>query len=201
MKKLLVASAIALFSLSNAQIAKGTTYISGQVGYEGSKNNNNDVTNDTFGIVPTVGYFVSSDVAVGVGVGYVSASQTSPSVTGEVKNSTSAFIVEPFARKYWNIGEKLFFFGQLSVPMAFGNDKVKVEGNEVSNEKFSSFGVTVKPGLDYFLNNNWSIEATIGEFGYETAKYKNAESVDNYGFGLNLNSVTLGVKYVFNNAK
>jgi hypothetical protein len=55
----------------------------------------------------------------------------------------------------------------------------------------------VKPGLDYFLNKNWTIEATIGEFGYSNFKYKNAKSVDNYNFGLDLSSVGIGVKYVF----
>ncbi|WP_241775040.1 hypothetical protein [Chryseobacterium sp. ERMR1:04] len=37
MKKLLLASAMALFSLSNAQIKPGTVYISGQVGYTQKK--------------------------------------------------------------------------------------------------------------------------------------------------------------------
>ncbi len=32
MKKILLAGAVALFGLSNAQIAKGTTYVSGQLG-------------------------------------------------------------------------------------------------------------------------------------------------------------------------
>ena len=197
MKKLLVASAIALFGLSNAQIAKGTTYISGQVGYEGVKNNNTEVNNDTFSIVPTVGYFVSNDVAVGLGIGYATTSTKAPTLAGEAKNSTSAIVVEPFVRKYWNLGEKLYFFGQLSVPMAWGNDKAELSGTEVSKDKFSSYGVVIKPGLDYVINKNWSVEATIGKFGYESASYKDAESVENYGFGLNFNNVGFGVKYFF----
>jgi outer membrane protein W len=84
--------------------------------------------------------------------------------------------------------------------MAFGNDKLEntfANVTTTTEEKFNSFGVAVKPGLDYFLNKNWTIEATIGEFGYSNFKYKNAKSVDNYNFGLDLASVGIGVKYVF----
>lgn len=65
--------------------------------------------------------------------------------------------------------------------------------------KYTSIGVNVKPGFDYFLNKRWSIEATLGEFGYHDMKYKDVDD-DNekkYTFGLNLSSVTFGVKYIF----
>lgn len=224
MKKLLIASAVALFGLSNAQIAKGTVYLSGQASFSQESNNNTDgkVTNVT--IVPTVGYFVDTNLAVGLGVGFTHdktsfETTTTPlpniTLTQEGKNIDNAIIVEPFVRKYWTLGDKLYFFGQLSVPMQFGSGKVEgsatvVDTNVTPNTttttslsedkaKFNSFGVTVKPGLDYFLNKNWTIEATIGEFGYNTKKYDTdgAKSVDNFNFGLNLASVTIGVKYVF----
>lgn len=194
MKKLLLVGAVALFGAVNAQIAQGTMYVSGNVGYEGVKNNNSDVTGDRFSVVPTVGYFVASNVAVGVGVGYSSESVKN---NEGVKKSTSAFVVEPFARKYWNVSDNVLLFGQLSVPMAFGNDKVKVDSKEISKDKFSGFGVVVKPGIDYVIAPNWTIEATLGEFGYRTAKYKDAKSVENYKFGVDLGSVSFGVKYLF----
>lgn len=194
MKKLLLVGAVALFGAVNAQIAQGTMYVSGNVGYEGVKNNNSDVTGDRFSVVPTVGYFVASNVAVGVGVGYSSESVKN---NEGVKKSTSAFVVEPFARKYWNVSDNVLLFGQLSVPMAFGNDKVKVDSKEISKDKFSAFGVVVKPGIDYVIAPNWTIEATLGEFGYRTAKYKDAKSVENYKFGVDLGSVSFGVKYLF----
>jgi outer membrane protein W len=200
MKKLVLAGAIALFGLSNAQIAKGTTYISGTVSYAGEKNNEADTNKDTFKVIPTVGYFVGTNLAVGLGVGYQSKSEKSnfPGNTYE-KTTQSAFVVEPFVRKYWNLGEKLYFFGQLSVPMAFGTEKYEATGVNSDKTKFNSFGVAVKPGLDYMVNKNWSFEATIGNFGYQTTKgdYDGAKSTDNYNFGLNLKEVQFGVKYIF----
>jgi outer membrane immunogenic protein len=200
MKKLLLAGAVALFGLSNAQIAKGTTYVSGTVGYSSTENNNTDTKEDNFRVIPTVGYFVGTNVAVGVGVGYASDVNKTNVANGYTKTTNSAFVVEPFARKYWTLGEKLYIFGQLSVPMEFGSDKREVSADNASistKEKYNAFGVSIKPGLDYFLNKNWTIEATIGDFGYSNFKYKNAKSIDNYRFGLDLASVSIGVKYVF----
>ena len=199
MKKLLVASAIALFGLSNAQIAKGTTYITGQVGYEGTTNNNNNESEGTFSIVPNVGYFVDTNVAVGLGIGYTNTTAKATIGNVEAKDIVSAFVVEPYARKYWNLGEKLYIFGQLSVPMAFGTYKEEKAGQEIYKTNVNSYGVVVAPGLDYFINKNWSIEATIGKFGYQSTKVdvEGAKNIENYGFGLDLNNIKFGVKYIF----
>lgn len=216
MKKLLVASAVALFGLSNAQIAKGTVYLSGSVGYSQEETNNGNIKSENFNVLPTAGFFVAPNFAVGLGAGFQTQKDTSiiTSVnplsttvnTREVKNP--AFVVAPFARKYWTLSDKLYFFGQLAVPMQFG--KTEVENSSVtttgtttttssisSEAKYTSVGVTVKPGLDYFLNKNWTIEATIGEFGYNNFKPKEGDATNNYSFGLNLANVGIGVKYVF----
>ncbi|REC50061.1 outer membrane beta-barrel protein [Chryseobacterium pennipullorum] len=214
MKKILLAGAVALFGLSNAQIAKGTTYLSGQVGYSQTENNNNDTKVESFKVVPTVGYFVNTNLAVGLGVGYqndnTKQTTTSPLGTIDSKETVSGFVVAPFVRKYWTLADKLYIFGQLEVPMVFGQNKdeetatTTVAGSTTTTSSstknnFTSIGVNIKPGLDYFLNKNWSIEATIGEFGYNTSKVDvdGAERVNNYKFGLNLSAVTFGVKYVF----
>ncbi|AZB28959.1 MULTISPECIES: outer membrane beta-barrel protein [Chryseobacterium] len=216
MKKLLIASAVALFGLSNAQIAKGTVYLSGSVGYSQEESNNGNSKVENFNVLPTVGYFVAPNLAVGVGVGYQTKTTTdidtntfgAATIVDTDKVKKPAFVVEPFVRKYWTLGEKLYFFGQLAVPMQFG--KTETEGSIVTTTgstvtttttsteaKYTSIGVTVKPGLDYFLNKNWTIEATIGEFGYNNYKPKEGDATNNYNFGLNLSSVTIGVKYVF----
>jgi len=216
MKKVLLAGAIALFGLSNAQIAQGTTYLSGSVGYSQTETNNGNNKLEKFNVLPTVGYFVGTNLAVGLGIGYQTEKETAisttllPAATAVTTNETKkpAFVVAPFVRKYWTLGDKLYFFGQLAVPMTFG--KTEIENTTVtttgsttttisasSEAKYTQVGVTVKPGLDYFLNKNWSIEATIGEFGYNNFKPKDGDATNNYSFGLNLSTVTFGVKYVF----
>lgn len=217
MKKILLAGAVALFGLSNAQIAKGTTYLSGSVGYSQEETNNGNLKTENFNVLPTVGYFVNTNLAIGLGVGYQTEKTTNTTTTYPLPNTTTvsenvtkkpAFVVAPFVRKYWTLSEKLYIFGQLAVPMQFGkteteNSSVTTTGNTTASTststeaKYTQIGVTVKPGLDYFLNKNWSIEATIGEFGYNNYKPKDGDATNNYNFGLNLSSVTFGVKYVF----
>ncbi|GEN69677.1 MULTISPECIES: outer membrane beta-barrel protein [Chryseobacterium] len=214
MKKILLAGAVALFGLSNAQIAKGTTYLSGQVGYSQTENNNTDKKVESYKVLPTVGYFVDTNLAVGLGLGYKNDNTKTVSTIGattvDAKETVSGFVVAPFVRKYWTVGEKLYIFGQLEVPMVFGQNKDEATSTTTvggttattstsTKNNFTSIGVNVKPGLDYFLNKNWSIEATIGEFGYNTSKVDvdGAKRVNDYKFGLNLSSVTFGVKYVF----
>lgn len=192
-----MAAGIAAFGLASAQSTgfEGTSFISGQVEYNRTNNNGSNTTVDNFAILPSVGTFVTPTIAVGGALGYQSSIvENTTAIT--TKNTNSAFVIMPFARKYWSLGEKLFVFGQLDVPMAFGKVKNEVAG--VSTEaNYTSFGVNLRPGLDYFVNNNWSFEATIGQFGYNSFKPEGGSSTDNFGIGLNLNSITFGVKYLF----
>ena len=210
--------AVALFGLSNAQIAKGTSYLSGQVGYYHSEKNEFETTrkDDVIRILPTAGYFVTTNLAVGLSLGYKSAvtkykvGNAAISNVVEIKDTDNAFVVAPFVRKYWTLSDKLYIFGQLQIPLEFGKEKVDFnsEGNGgdpilsapfTQKNNYTNIGVNIKPGLDYFITKNWSIEATIGEFGYNTYKrdIDGARRADDYKFGISLTSVTFGVKYVF----
>lgn len=218
MKKIVLMGAVALFGLSNAQIAKGTSYLSGQVGYYHSEKDefNTVRKDDVIRILPTAGYFVTTNLAVGLGVGYKSAvtkykvGNAAISNVMEIKDTDNAFVVAPFVRKYWTLSDKLYIFGQLQVPLEFGQEKLDFnsEGNGgdpilsapfTQKNNYTNIGVNIKPGLDYFITKNWSIEATIGEFGYNTYKrdIDGARRADDYKFGISLTSVTFGVKYVF----
>lgn len=213
MKKVFLIGALALFAAANAQIAQGTMFISGQVSYAGSDNklssnsgSEDGVKENSFAVAPTFGYFVAPNLAVGVSVGYSSSTSEPGDLFGDNfdKSTVSAFTVEPLVRKYWNVSDNFLLFGQLSVPMSFGNMKGEEKGHDDVKGNVNSFGVVVRPGIDYIIAPNWTIEATIGEFGYRstTAKPDNnpdnfKNTTNNYNFGLNLGSVTFGVKYLF----
>lgn len=214
-----MAGAVALFSLSNAQIKRGTVYISGEVGYTQEKDNNKEYKSQVFKAIPTVGVFVAPNLAVGTGIGYINSKFESTQINFNspstfIFNSTStetAFVVAPFVRKYWTLSDKLYIFGQLEIPVKFSTRNIDSDATFIDSmygevyyrtmsfeQKYTSVGVNIKPGLDYFVNKNWSLEATIGEFGYRNFKMKDQEKgSNNFNFGVNLSSVTFGVKYVF----
>ncbi len=207
MKKLLFMSAVLAFSAVHAQSAglEGTTYITGQAMVSTTKDHNTGATATEFSVVPMMGHFITPSFVIGAGLGYQGSSvDMNTDMLGfpaSAKMTTSAFVIMPFVRKYWDLGTKLYLFGQLDVPLEFG--KVKTEGNAAplgsftSDENYTAFGVNVRPGLDYMINNNWTVEATVGAIGYNSVNPNDGESIDNFTFGVNLNQVTFGVKYLF----
>jgi hypothetical protein len=97
-----------------------------------------------------------------------------------MKETDNAFVVAPFVRKYWTLSEN--YTSLVNCRFRWNLDRKNLIGimmlweDPIMTPSFSTknnytkIGVNIKPGLDYFLNKNWSIEATIGELGYNTSK-------------------------------
>ncbi|WP_312192247.1 outer membrane beta-barrel protein [Sphingobacterium sp.] len=194
MKKILLTlTAVAGLTIAaNAQTEQGKIMVGGQIGFETSKVKDTDFKNNSFSINPTVGYFVSDNLAIGTGVGY----DWSKNETTDNSTKRDAFKVSPFVRKYSANGP-LRFFAQLSVPMSWG--KTTVETNNVKAEsKFENYGVELAPGLAYFPTSKIGIELKVRGLYYNYNKDKTNDVAENT-FGLNVNSLapTLGVQFHF----
>jgi len=193
-KVLLTLTAIAGLTIAaQAQTEQGKIMVGGQLGFETSKVKDTDHKNNSFSINPTVGYFVSDNLAIGTGIGY-NWGKTETSKDNSVKND--AFQVSPFARKYSANGP-VRFFAQLSVPMAWGTTTTEVNNVETKN-KFESYGVELAPGLAYFPTSKIGIELKVRGLYYNYNKDKTDDVAVNT-FGLNVNSLapTLGVQFHF----
>lgn len=197
MKKLFLAAAVAMMGFAgvNAQEQgeglKGKTFILGQVGYA----TQDDGDYQEYSILPAVGTFISPSVAVGGALGYVGSKED---YSGGVEKE-NLFIIQPFARKYWTVTENFHIFGQVAVPIGFGKYTYE-EGSYSGDYKYSTYGVEVAPGLDYFFSPNWSIEATVGLAAWSSFKPKDGDATNDFAFGLNsglVNGLKFGVKYVF----
>src|SRR5690606_8246589 len=118
MKKILLTlSAIATLGFAaNAQTEKGQFILGGQVSYDGASTKDSDDKSNAFSIMPAVGYFVGDNIAVGTAIGY----GWSETETEALKSTQSAFQLAPFGRMYTGNYGPVKFFGQLSVPMAWG---------------------------------------------------------------------------------
>src|SRR5690606_3729416 len=128
MKKLLLTltAAAAVTFAANAQTEKGKTLLGGTVSYDYSNVKDVDGNDQSFSIIPSVGVFVNDNVAVGLGVGYA----WSQDDNGTIKSQSGEFSAAPFARLYKGDGN-FKFFGQLSVPMGWGNSKS--DGEKIAN--------------------------------------------------------------------
>lgn len=194
----MLVGAVALFAAVNAQeststegFAQGNTFITGAVGYTSTTVDNEKVSG--FTISPSVGYFVSPNIAVGAKVGYTNAKNEN----GSVEVTTDVFTAGLFARHYWMPASKFSIFAEL------GADYRNITSdNNLPNsakEKANGFGLQLAPGMNYFLNNNFALEAKVGVLGYSSDKpdYAGADATDNFNVGLNLNDITLGLVYKF----
>ncbi len=209
MKKLFICCQILFIGFSNAQIPKSVTFISGQIGYSTTKDNSTGSKAESFQFVPTVGYFFAPNWVMAGSLGYkTEISEMENRITPEQWQSSrdvsSAMIIIPSLRKFWVLDDKFSLFGQLDFPLEFGKIKNETEttsGSSTVIEKlennYFSYGISVKPGIDYALNPRWKIAATLGEIGYTSAKKESVEGTKNkLNFGLSLSSVNFGLKYI-----
>lgn len=196
MKKVILSvAAVFAFGFANAQetvsegFTNGDVFISGAVGFESSKTG--DAKTNVFEVAPSVGFFVTPNIAVGGRVGFVSQKEE---VALEDEIKTTTFTIGAFGRYYFTPASKFSLFGELGVN--YGNAKVEQGPDEI---KADGFGVEIAPGVSYFLAKNFAIEATWGVLGYNTVKpdFDGAESTDTFQFGLNLRDINFGIVYKF----
>ncbi|MBB2150709.1 outer membrane beta-barrel protein [Pedobacter gandavensis] len=207
MKKLLLSLvAVSAFTIAaQAQTEKGKIIIGGNVAFDTKKSDAAGAKSNTnFQIVPSVGYFVSDNIAVGTGVGY-GYSKTNGTLT-ELGNKNTSFVVNPFGRYYANLSESFKFFGQLSVPMAFGKDKaVDADGHTgAKTGTTTEIGVALSPGFAFYPTKKIGIEFALNGLNYNTLRKEdmNGDKVkgagyDEFSFGANFFSPKLGVQFHF----
>ena len=174
MKKIMMTLvAIAMATTMNAQ-----WYVGGAVGYNYAKDKNTDVTSNTFKLIPEVGYNLNEKWAVGVKVGYAYTK------VGDEK--VNEFMVNPYAR---------YTFAKLNKVSFFADGGFEYNYIKVAGESANGFGLNIKPGVAVNLNEKVSFVAHIGEFGWASAKAKNAKSVQSVALGLDLTAVDFGLYF------
>ena len=124
MKKLFFILTLALvsFGLSAQDGLKGTWFAGGQLSY-GKTDQEFKFAGETtiaevksLTLLPIVGTFVTPDVAVGAGIGYMSDKV-------EDSDKVDYFVFKPLVRKYWNITGPIYLFGQVAAPIIRAEEK------------------------------------------------------------------------------
>ncbi|SEO11928.1 Outer membrane protein beta-barrel domain-containing protein [Flavobacterium sp. CF108] len=179
MKKIFTLVGIALIGLSvkaqdSAQGLKGAWFATSQFGYQQTKTA--DLKNTSLSVLPVVGTFVTPSVAVGAGIGFINIKADSNAGTAA---KTDLFVIQPLARKYWNVAGSLYFFGQAAVPVITGKEKE-------SGLKVNQVGLSVSGGFDYFVTKNFSVEFSydLANFTSTTLEPKDGEKTTVTNFGL-----------------
>ncbi|AZA55062.1 outer membrane beta-barrel protein [Chryseobacterium sp. G0201] len=199
MKKLLLAGAVALFGLSNAQMTKGDWVISGNTGLGFNSINTNTKVNGTkydetkvssFSVTPSVGYFVINGLAVGIDLGFNSTTTKQD----QDKVTISSFSVMPTATYYFQTGSKFIPF--LGVGIGYSTNKIKynINGGVVDPLLFQTETTTdglawkAKGGVTYMATQSLGINLGVGfdqfynKETYSGIDYKTTRST----FGVNV---------------
>lgn len=194
MKKILFMAAIAVLGLSNVNaqdektggFANGDVYASGNVNYNSFKQG--DVKSNDLTFSPTVGYFVSDNVALEAGLIIGSSENTSQDESSSFGGSLGAtYFFTPANQFSFNIGA------------AVGYSNTKVEFNSGGESKINALVVAVAPGVNYFISNCFALRASIGALSYSSAKadFSGAEAANNFAINLSLSNVNFGLTYKF----
>jgi hypothetical protein len=185
MKKLLFSSALLMgsFMSSFAQTQAGAIAIGGDIGLSVTSSKNKVTTNGTttetdgdknttLNFVPNVSYFLSDKFALGIGIGYMGNSGSTPYQNGtsnyKLKYTGGTFIVNPYAKYYIGLGEKTYFFLKGDIALGFGKTKNQyfdAASNSVKDgdpQKTTNFGIGVLPGILFFPAPKVGIELALG---------------------------------------
>jgi outer membrane protein W len=193
MKKLFLVAALFATTSSFAQegFKKGDCFISGSVGFSTQEDKNTDDKNTEFSVAPRFGYFVSNNIAVGVGIGFASSKDEDP--TGVTFEQT-AFMAGAFGRYYFKPANKFSMFGHLGVD--YVTTKIKHLDPDLTVNGFSA---ALSPGFNYWISNNLSLEATIGSLGFSSAKpdVDGAKATTSFEFAVDLTDINFGLNLRF----
>lgn len=189
MKKVLFIASMALLSFNGfSQFSKGNMFATGMVGV--SSSSQGDDKSSSFEFSPSFGFFVSNNIAVGASLSIGSSTQETASVK---ISDESTFAFGGFARYYMTPANNFSFFTGLGI--AYGSSK----DNIAPTETISGFGLSVNPGVSYFLSKHIAMEASVGILNYSTAKSDAAGSKakNDINIGLGLSKVNFGLVYKF----
>lgn len=201
MKKTLTLAALFACALAtHAQTQKGTTILGGNVSFLSTKSNTATKSDVNFSVLPSIGYFISDNFAIGTGIGYKYKKITSYDQRG----LTQSFVAAPFARYYTSLSEQFKFFGQVTVPLEFGTRKAVNENGTtgIKTGKTTDIGVTIAPGFAFFPTKHIGIELSVNGIGYIHSEFKseagNVKSTSN-SFNIDANTFApkLGILFHF----
>jgi outer membrane immunogenic protein len=204
MKTFLTIVAVCVACSSFAQIGKGRSYLSGQVGGGSNKTSYSDpnVTGpekrNHYDLGVSYGYLFADTWAVALSV---NGGGNTTTYNTQNKSTGTDYGISPYVRKYFSLGEKLYI--HLDGGLSYQNVKSKYEAPSTPSVTDSSkiTSIYVSPGLTYFLSNRFALTANLGSVAYASSVNTATGSFKTTGKGFNtsfgLSSIGFGASIFF----
>lgn len=194
-----------------AQHSQGSISVGGtfnlQFRTDKEENNNSTETGPKytdFTLLPSAEYFIADDLSLGLGIGYTVSreKQENYSVYNEYIHSERMFILNPYARKYWGLGDRVSIFGQASLAFGFGKNIYEYKyNNATTTYKYdaSRFSLGISPGVQLMVSDRIALEAVFGFVGYtresEDTGTNSSTSSESVIFNVNPAAIQFGIRY------
>lgn len=207
MKKIFVLSALIFSSVCFAQTEQGSKFIGGGIGYSSSGGENKVGTTSTdkpttsaFTFTPQFGYLIATDLAVGAQLN-VNLMKVKD---GDDKTTSNTFGLSVFAKKYQQIVDRVYIFGQANIGFSSGKTKFDNGGTEVDGPTTNTFGINIFPGVEFFATPQISVFTSVGLLGLnftnekdDTGPVETNDKTTNFDLNLNLSNLNFGFFYYF----
>jgi len=215
---------------SSAQIQKGAMLIGGNVSFNIQERNEefrtysftleDDYYKRTFlSARPQFGVFINESMLLGIGINYEFNETKSKFIDltsyeeSESTQKSNLIFFNPYFKKFFKIKEKFFLTTSLNFLIGFGKRKMESEGyygNDYKRElKIFEYRLNISPGLTYFLNDKWALNANIGQLYYSHKKETPDKDIGvsekpkniskDYGLSFKFNTFSIGIQYYLGN--
>ena len=213
MKKIFV-SLVVLFACAAtafAQPVKGDMMIKGSIGlsvdgsipYEELGVKYSDASN-SISVAPSFEYFLSDNFSIG-GTVYVNSIWTREKTVGDpnkivARNGITEFSIGFNANYYIRMTDRLYlslngFLGYYNIA---NRRMINTNGSKEITKNSGNFALlSVTPTLNYFINNNWMLTASVGNVAAAIGKGPASSKANNYYLNADFGTITLGVGYKF----
>lgn len=187
-------------------IEKGTWVVEGDFGLNFGNSNNvsgttiSDNSGFSFNIAPKVGYFISDNLQLGLGLAYGytkfdNSDGNSPNIN-ETTSKRNSYGIFPYLKKFFPVGKKLSF--HLVAETRFEVFNTNFVGNDNFSESSSDvFSINLRPGINYRFTDHILMQANFGRLGYNYAKQElddtTSRESNDFGFNLSSSSLTFGI--------
>lgn len=203
MKKLLLMLPIlAITGIASAQtegFSKGSIFASGTLGFSSEKEPDafGEFKTTSFTFNPRVGYFLTSNIAIGLNLGITSGKSTFEPIVGNDSESKSTMTaVGAFGRYYFTPANKFSMF----LNLGFDYQSSKLEEDGEPDYKENGFGIGLAPGFNYFISKRLALESSIGILGFSSMKPDGdgAEATTNFSLFGGMNDIRVGLIFKLN---
>ncbi|MGN6533552.1 MAG: outer membrane beta-barrel protein [Ginsengibacter sp.] len=193
-KSVLTMAAIAAFGFAtkaqNFGFQKGDVILEGAIGVSTTDNKTTEMKTSSFNLTPSVGYFVTDKVAVGLNLGYGESKSTNYSGSTDSYTKTNAAGIGVFGRYYFlDLGQRFKAYGEADL----GYDQMGGETSNgtttTKNDKVNTFGIGAGVGANFFLTQKIAIGYQFANvIGFSSSKVDKSGAKATNSFNLNLNS-------------